>query len=64
VLSALYLVGYLSMGVLALVLGTIATAWGLERAVDLGAGAIAAVSLATLILALAAQEDVAATSRW
>jgi len=62
VLSALYLVGYLSMGLLALVLGAVATAWGLERAIDLGAWAIAAVSLATLTLALAAQEDVAATS--
>ena len=63
VLSALYLVGYLSMGLLALVLGAVATAWGLERAVDLGAGAIGAVSLATLLLTLTAQEDVAATSR-
>ena len=63
VISALYLVGYLSMGLLALGLGAVATTWGLERAVDLGAGVIAAVSLATLMLALAAGEDEAATPR-
>jgi MFS family permease len=39
--SALYLVGYLSMGVLALVLGVVATAWGLGLAIYLGAAAIA-----------------------
>jgi predicted MFS family arabinose efflux permease len=57
VLSALYLVGYLSMGSLALVLGVVATAWGLGFAVDLGAAAIAIVSLATLVLAVASRED-------
>jgi hypothetical protein len=36
---------------LALVLGVIATAWGLGFAVYLGAAAIAIVSLATLVLA-------------
>jgi hypothetical protein len=51
VLSALYLVAYLSLGTVALVLGAVATARGLDLAVDLGAGAIAALSLATLILA-------------
>jgi hypothetical protein len=51
VLSALYLLAYLSLGAVALVLGAVATARGLDLAVDLGAGAIAALSLATLILA-------------
>jgi predicted MFS family arabinose efflux permease len=51
VLSALYLLAYLSMGAVAIVLGAVATAWGLDLAVDLGAGAIAVLSLATLLLA-------------
>jgi predicted MFS family arabinose efflux permease len=51
VLSALYLLAYLSMGTVALVLGAVATARGLDLAVDLGAGAIAGLSLATLVLA-------------
>jgi MFS family permease len=51
VLSALYLLAYLSLGAVALVLGAVATARGLDLAVDLGAGAIAALSLATLVLA-------------
>jgi predicted MFS family arabinose efflux permease len=54
VLSALYLVGYLSMGALALVLGVVATFRGLEPAVDLGAAAISFVSLVALVLAIAA----------
>jgi MFS family permease len=52
VFSALYLVGYLSMGVLALVLGVVATIWGLGLAVNLGAAAIALTGIATLILAI------------
>jgi hypothetical protein len=36
VFSALYLVGYLSMAALALVLGAVATAWGLGVAIYLG----------------------------
>jgi MFS family permease len=51
VFSALYLVGYLSMGALALALGVVATASGLGLAVDLGAAAIALISIATLVLA-------------
>jgi predicted MFS family arabinose efflux permease len=50
-LSALYLLGYLSMGALALVLGAIATTRGLSLAVDLGAAAIILVNFATLVLA-------------
>src|SRR6266436_5139054 len=52
ILSALYLLGYLSMGVLALVLGAIATTRGLSFAVDLGAAAIILMKLATLVLAM------------
>jgi hypothetical protein len=50
VLSALYLLAYLSMGASALVLGAVATARGLDLAVDFGTGAIAALSLATIAL--------------
>ena len=53
-LSALYLLGYLSMGALALLLGAIATMWGLSLAVDLGAAAILLMNVATLVLALQA----------
>jgi predicted MFS family arabinose efflux permease len=52
VLSALYLLGYLSMGALALVLGAIATTRGLGLAVDLGAAAIILTNVATLVLAM------------
>ena len=52
VLSALYLVAYLAMGSIALALGVVATAKGLQLAVDLGAGVIAVLSLFTLFLAL------------
>jgi predicted MFS family arabinose efflux permease len=50
-LAALYLLGYLSMGALALVLGAIATTRGLSLAVDLGAAAIILMNVGTLILA-------------
>jgi hypothetical protein len=51
VLSALYLLAYLSMAAVALGLGVVATAKGLGLAVNLGTGVIAALSLATLLLA-------------
>ena len=51
VLSAVYLLSYLSMGATAVVLGAVATAGSLALAVDLGAGVIAILSLATLLLA-------------
>jgi len=51
ILSALYLLGYLSMGALALVLGAIATTRGLSLAVDLGAATIILTNVATLVLA-------------
>jgi predicted MFS family arabinose efflux permease len=53
ILSALYLLGYLSMGALALVLGAIATARGLSFAVDIGAAAIILMNVATLVFATA-----------
>jgi len=61
VLSALYLVAYLSLGAVALFLGVAATAWGLSVAVDLGAGAIALLSLATFGL-VARRSGVAAAA--
>src|SRR5271170_5785567 len=51
VLSAIYLLAYLSMGSVSLVLGMVATARGLGLAVELGAGVIAGLSLATLVFA-------------
>jgi predicted MFS family arabinose efflux permease len=57
VFSALYLVGYLSMAALALVLGAVATAWGLGFAIDLGATAITIVSLVTLVLTATPRPD-------
>ena len=51
VLSAVYLLSYLSMGATAVVLGVVATASNLALAIDLGAGVIAVLSLATLLLA-------------
>jgi hypothetical protein len=51
ILSALYLLGYLSMGALAPVLGAIAAARGLGPAVDLGAAGIILTNVVTLILA-------------
>ncbi|MET4279591.1 MULTISPECIES: hypothetical protein [unclassified Bradyrhizobium] len=46
----MYLLGYLSLGVVALVLGELATLWGLSLAVDLGAVAIGLLSMATFVL--------------
>ena len=48
VLSAVYLLAYLSLGVVALLLGAVATQRGLGLAVDLGAGVIVLLSLATI----------------
>jgi hypothetical protein len=53
IFSALYLLGYLSMGVLALLLGAIATTRGLILAVDLGAAALISMNVATLVLTAA-----------
>jgi len=48
VLSALFLIAYLLMGVVALGLGAVATYWQLDVAVDLGAAVIFVMSLATM----------------
>jgi predicted MFS family arabinose efflux permease len=52
ILSALYLLAYLSMGALALMLGAIATTRGLSLAVDLGAAAIILANVVTIVLAM------------
>jgi MFS family permease len=51
VLSALYLLSYLSMGALSVVLGAIATTRGLSLAIEVGAAAIILMNVATLALA-------------
>jgi MFS family permease len=50
VLSAIYLLAYVSLGAVSLLLGAVATAHGLGFAVDLGAGVIALFSLITVAL--------------
>lgn len=50
-LSALFLVAYLAQAVLALSLGKIATAFGLRAAIETGIGAIAILTLMTLLFA-------------
>ena len=52
-LSAIYLIGYLLMGALALSLGVIATHWGLRSATEIGAFGIALLALAAAALAWA-----------
>jgi hypothetical protein len=49
ILSALYLFAYLALGTVAIVLGVIATKWGLGLAIKLGAGAIALLSGVTIL---------------
>jgi MFS family permease len=56
VLSALYLLAYLSLGVVALILGAVATTKGLGIAVDLGACTIGVLSLATFVAALSMRQ--------
>jgi hypothetical protein len=50
ILSALYLFAYLAMGTVAMVLGVVATKWGLGLAIRLGTGAIALLSGVTMVL--------------
>jgi MFS family permease len=52
VLSALYLVAFAMQAVIVLLLGAAATTWGLGVAVDLGAVAIAVLSVCTIVLAV------------
>lgn len=49
-LSALFLVAYLGQAVVALVLGQIATAHGLQVSVEIGVGAVAVLAALTLLL--------------
>jgi MFS family permease len=63
VLSALYLLAYLSMGVVAIILGIVATNWRFRLAVDLGAGVITVLSVATLALASAIPTSASALPR-
>ena len=49
-LSAIYLLAYVSLGAVSLLLGAVATAHGLGFAVDLGAGVIALLSVITVAL--------------
>ncbi|WP_413738891.1 MFS transporter [Sodalis sp. RH21] len=51
-LSTVYLVAYLVQGGLALLLGALATGWGLARAIDLGAIAIVSLCIITGAIAL------------
>jgi len=51
-ISAAYLVGYLLMGAIAVSLGMAATAWGLARALEIGAPILAVLALAGAALAL------------
>jgi len=51
-LSALFLVAYLMQGVVALLLGRAATAWGLDLAIDVGSLALAGMSLGAMCLAI------------
>jgi MFS family permease len=51
ILSAIYLVAYLMMGLIALSLGVLATAWGLKAAVEIGCLTIATMSVAGFLLA-------------
>jgi hypothetical protein len=50
VLSAIYLLAYVSLGAISLLLGAVATAHGLSFAVNLGAGVIALFSVITVVL--------------
>jgi MFS family permease len=50
-LSAMYLIAFLTMGVIAVALGAAATAWGLDVAIDLGSPAIALLGIAASVLA-------------
>jgi MFS family permease len=54
-ISAVYLIGYLLMGTIALGLGVAATAWGLARAVEIGAPILGVLALAGAALALPAR---------
>ena len=58
VLSVLYSVAFATQAIIVLLLGATATTWGLDLAVDLGAVAIAVLSICTIGLALSIQGPV------
>jgi hypothetical protein len=62
-LSAVLLIAYFLQGIVALLLGAAATAWGLGIAVDLGCAAIAFMGIAALLLAMFSQQPVARDTR-
>jgi MFS family permease len=62
-LSAVYLVGYLLMGAVALALGVVATHFGLAAAIGVGAPAIAALSLLAAAMAAPALVSAARSRR-
>ncbi|VTU39684.1 MFS transporter [Variovorax sp. PBL-E5] len=49
-LSAIFLIGYLLMGAIAMALGISATAWGLRAAIDVGAPGIGLIGLLGVVL--------------
>jgi MFS family permease len=49
-LSAVFLIGYLMMGAIAMALGISATAWGLRAAIDVGAPGIGLIGLLGVVL--------------
>jgi hypothetical protein len=61
VLSAVYLAAYLLQGLIALLIGAAATAWGLKLAIDLGAAAIAVLSVGAIALAAATRGSASST---
>jgi predicted MFS family arabinose efflux permease len=62
-LSAVLLIAYFLQGMVALLLGVAATAWGLRIAIDLGCAAIASLGIAALWLATLNRQTVEQPSR-
>ncbi len=62
-LSAVLLIAYFLQGMVALLLGVAATAWGLRIAIDLGCAAIASLGIAALWLATLNRQTVEPPSR-
>ena len=56
-LSAIFFIAYLMQGVIAMLLGAAATAWGLKVAIDFGSSFIALLSFASIALALSSRSS-------
>ena len=56
-ISAVLVIAYLIQGIVALLLGAAATAWGLKIAIDLGSVAIAFFGTVTVVLAILSQRN-------